>query len=162
MLFLEAMRLKPFSGRVLSQVENPNHQVFISHSSEDTWVARQLAGHVQQCGASCFLDEADIEHGDDFDETLASAAKSSNELLLLLTPWSKQRPYIWIEVGMFRAGSKRIVGVLHGISVMEISTDERMPSLLKKLDVVHINEVDSYFEQLRRRVRAMGMKHRAG
>jgi hypothetical protein len=109
---------------------------------------------VEQCGASYFLDEADIEHGDDFDEALATAAESSDELLLLLTPWAKERPYIWIEVGMFRARAKRIVGVLHGISATEISTDERIPALLKKLDVVEINEVDSYFVQLARRVRA--------
>jgi hypothetical protein len=112
------------------------HQVFISHSSRDTWVARQLAAHVEKCGASYFLDETDIEHGDDFDEALATAAERSDELLLLLTPWAKDRPYIWIEVGMFRARAKRIVGVLHGISTADISTDERIPALLKKLDLV--------------------------
>ncbi len=130
------------------------HQVFISHSSIDTWIAKQLAAHVKQCGASYFLDEADVEHGDDFDDVLATAAESSDELLLLLTPWAKERPYIWIEVGMFRARAKRIVGVLHGISTVDISTDERIPALLKKLDLVDINKIDSYFVQLARRVRA--------
>lgn len=137
------------------------HKVFISHSSRDTWVARQLAAHVEECGASYFLDEDDIEHGDDFDEVLATAAESSDELLLLLTPWAKERPYIWIEVGMFRARAKRIVGVLYGITTNEISTDERIPALLKKLDVVELNDVNSYFEQLARRVRSTATQREA-
>ena len=128
------------------------HQVFISHSSRDTWVARQLAAHVEESGASYFLDKADVDHGDDFDEVIVGAANSSDELLLLLTPWSKDSRYIWMEVGMFRALGKRIVGVLHGISTVEVSTDERMPALLKKLDLVEINKVDTYFAQLERRV----------
>lgn len=69
-------------------------QVFISHSSIDTWVARQLSRHVADCGAITFLDEADIEYGDDFEERILAAARASEELLVLLTPWSIKRPYI--------------------------------------------------------------------
>lgn len=130
------------------EMDKSHHQVFISHSSKDTWIARQIAQHIEKCGATSFLDEASIEHGDDFDEELVKAAEASDELLVLLTPWAKERPYIWIEIGMFRSKRRRIVGVLHGITPKEISTDERMPALLKKLDLVEINNLDSYFEQL--------------
>ena len=66
--------------------------VFISHSSADLWVARQIASHVERCGAKSFLDEAQIAVGADFDEEIRSALEQANELLVLLTPWSLGRP----------------------------------------------------------------------
>jgi hypothetical protein len=129
-------------------------KVFISHSSIDTWVATQIATHVKYAGAETFLDEADIEHGDDFDDEIVKASKNCTELLLLLTPWSVERPYIWLEIGFFRHDSKRIVGVLHGLKPEDISGDPRVPVLLKKIDLVDINDIGSYFSQLDRRVRA--------
>ena len=129
-------------------------KVFISHSSIDTWVARQLARHIHDSGAATFLDEADIEHGDDFEEKIVEAAKECAELVILLTPWSATRPYVWLEIGLFRYDGKRIVAILHGLDVDDVSTDNKIPVLLKKLDIVQINDVQSYFEQLARRVRA--------
>jgi hypothetical protein len=62
------------------------YKVFISHSSIDTWVARQLARYIEDAGAVTFLDEADIEYGDDFEERILEALRTSQELLVLLTP----------------------------------------------------------------------------
>ncbi len=132
-------------------------KVFISHSSRDTWVATQIATHVRAIGADAFLDEADIEHGDDFDDEIVNASKLCTELLLLLTPWSVGRPYIWLEIGFFRHDNKRIVGVLHGLKPEDVSADPRIPVLLKKIDLVDINEIGSYFTQLDRRVKAAGV-----
>ncbi|MGB7248684.1 MAG: toll/interleukin-1 receptor domain-containing protein [Phormidesmis sp.] len=120
----------------------------------DTWVAAQIAIHIKHTGADTFLDEADIEHGDDFDNEIIKASKRCTELLLLLTPWSVARPYIWLEIGFFRYDNKRIVGVLHGLKPEDISGDPRIPVLLKKIDLVDINEIESYFYQLDRRVKA--------
>lgn len=135
------------------------HQVFVSHSSIDTWVAKQIAAHVERCGAASFLDADDIDHGDDFDETIVDAADKSHELLVLITPWAKDRPYVWMEIGMFRGKKKRIVGVLHGLKATDISTDEKIPAVLKKIDLVDLNEIDSYFKQLKRRTSRKGNGH---
>ena len=127
-------------------------QVFISHSSKDTWVARQIADRISACGAGTFLDEADVAYGDDFDDKIIAAADHSIELLVLLTPWALTRPYIWIEIGLFLNERKRIVVVLHGLTAKEISTDERIPAILKRIDLVEINQLDRYFHQLKKRV----------
>ena len=127
------------------------YRVFVSHSSTDAWVAKQLSGHLERCGAETFLDVNDIEHGDDFDEAIVNAAERSNELLVLVTPWSKDRNYVWMEIGMFRGARKRVVGVLHGVKATDIATDERIPVVLKKIDLVDLNDVDSYLAQLTRR-----------
>jgi hypothetical protein len=128
-------------------------QVFISHSSTDTWVAKQIAAHIKQCGAEFFLDAEDIEHGDDFEKKILEAAQASSELLVLITPWATLRPYIWLEMGVFWGSGKRIVGVLHGITAKEIASDERIPILLKRIDLLDINRIDSYFDQLRARLK---------
>ena len=115
-------------------------------------VARQIARHIEELGASTFLDEADIEHGDDIEEEILSAAQNSDELLVLLTPWALTRPYIWIEIGAFWVYSKRIIGVLQGLRISELITDEGTPTLLKRIDLLELNRIDSYFEQLATRI----------
>jgi TIR domain len=134
-------------------------QVFISHASADTWVARQIAIHVKRCGAACFLDVADIDHGDDFDKKIRRAALASQEMVLLLTPWATTRPFVWLEVGAFWSSSKRIVVLLHGLSSKEVTTDERLPVVLKRIDLLPLNEVDRYFSQLRRRIAEWSASH---
>ncbi|MCG8360750.1 MAG: toll/interleukin-1 receptor domain-containing protein [Kiloniellales bacterium] len=127
-------------------------KIFISHSSADTWVAKQIADHIRRCGAECFLDEADIDHGDDFESRILEAAQESSELLVLLTPWATNRPYVWLEMGVFWGSGKRIVAVLHGLSAKDLARDERAPIMLKRTDLVSLNEIDTYFEQLKARV----------
>ena len=73
--------------------------------------------------------------------------------MVLLTPWSVSRPYIWLEIGLFRHDRKRIVAILYGLEPEDVSTDKNIPVLLKKLDLVQINEVQSYFDQLAHRVK---------
>ncbi len=127
-------------------------KVFISHSSADAWVAEQIAAHIRNCGAETFLDCLDIKHGDDFEDRILEAAENSTELLVLLTPWSTNRHYIWLEIGAFWGYRKRMVGVLHGVTPNELSTDERIPVALKRLHMINLNDIASYFMQLTDRV----------
>ena len=60
--------------------------VFVSHSSIDTWVAKQIAKGIEAAGASTFLDEANVNVGEDFEEKILSALNDASELLVLLTP----------------------------------------------------------------------------
>ena len=63
-----------------------NHLVFLSHSGTDTWVARQIAREVSACGATPFLDEAEIDVGADFEEDILAFLEKAHELSVLLTP----------------------------------------------------------------------------
>jgi hypothetical protein len=132
---------------------DPVFQVFISHSSLDTWVARQIARAVEEQGATYFLDEAAMEYGDDFEDKILAAVRASQELLVLLTPWAVKRPYIWLEIGAVWGQGQRIVGVLYGLGVKELMTDEGTPALLKRITLVEINKLDEYFDQLAARVK---------
>lgn len=68
--------------------------VFISHAGTDTWVAKRIAEQIEALGAKTFLDEAHIAVGEDFEERILHALDQANELLVLLTPWSLERPYV--------------------------------------------------------------------
>ena len=121
-------------------------------------MARQIAGFIQGFGAATFLDEADIEYGDDFEDRILEAARASQELLVLLTPWALSRPYIWLEIGAIWGMGRRVVGVLHGLSANELVTQDGTPALLKRIDLVDLNRVDGYFDQLKLRIEKWNTK----
>jgi hypothetical protein len=127
-------------------------RVFISHASTDSWVARQIEAKARLCGAETFLDCEHIEHGDDFEEKIIDAAADCTELVVLFTPTARDRKYVWLEIGMFLGARKRIVGILYGVKKEEISSDQFTPVALKRIDSVDLNDIDTYFNQLSRRV----------
>jgi TIR domain len=126
--------------------------VFISHSGEDTWVARQIAGKISDCRATPFLDEADVDVGDEFEEKILKFLEKADELIVLFTPWSFERRYVWAEIGVAWFRRIPIIVVLHGITVTEFQTHPNAPIFLKKRDMIKLNDIDQYFYQLGDRV----------
>jgi len=122
--------------------------VFISHSGEDTWVARQIAGQISARGATAFLDEADIDIGAEFEEDIREFLDKADELLVLVTPWSLDRPYVWAEIGAAWIRRIPIVVVLHGMSARDFQARPDAPVFLKKRDLIPLNDIDRYFDQL--------------
>ena len=125
--------------------------VFISHSGEDTWVARQIAKAVIETGAKAFLDEADIEIGAEFEEDILEFLEKADELVILFTPWALQRPYVWAEIGAAWIRRIPIVVVLQGVSIQEFQTHSSVPVFLKKRDMIKLNDIDQYLTQLETR-----------
>lgn len=132
--------------------QDRRHLVFISHCGADTWVARQIARGVELCGAIAFLDEANVEVGEDFEEGILSFLEQAPELLVLLTPWALDRPYVWAEIGAAWGRRIPIVGVLHGMTPTELQSRPGVPIFLKKRDLVDLNNIEVYFQQLTTRV----------
>jgi hypothetical protein len=128
-------------------------KVFVSHFSGDTWVARQICKEIEQLGVETFLDAADIQTGDVFEEAIRQNLQTCDELLVLLTPAALTRPYVWMEIGTAWLRQKRIVGILYGLTGDEISTGERTPALLKGMHMRDLNDLDLYLAELRDRSR---------
>lgn len=122
--------------------------IFVSHAGEDTWVARQIANGISGCGAQAFLDEADVDVGGEFEEDIRGFLDRADELVVLFTPWALKRPYVWAEIGAAWIRRIPIVVVLHGLSVTEFQKQPNAPVFLKKRDIVRLNDIDRYFEQL--------------
>jgi hypothetical protein len=126
--------------------------IFISHAGEDTWIARQIARAITDSGARPFLDQADVHVGAEFEEDIRNFLDQANELLVLFTPWSLERPYVWAEIGAAWIRRIPIVVVLLGLSPAEFQARPNAPVFLKKRDVIHLNDIDEYLDQLRHRV----------
>jgi hypothetical protein len=126
--------------------------VFISHSGQDTWVAKQIAREIEACGAKAFLDEAEIDAGVDFEEDIRKFLERAHELIVLLTPWALERPYVWIELGAAWGRRIPIVALLLGITPGELQSRAGVPVMLKKRDLLELNDIETYLIQLRRRV----------
>ncbi len=134
-------------------LSNQEHLVFISHSGEDTWVARQIAREAVTSGAKVFLDEADIKIGAEFEQDILDFLEKADELLVLLTPWALDRPYVWMEIGAAWSRRIPIIVILHGMSIQEFQARPNAPVTLKKRDIIKLNELDQYFKQLQDRVK---------
>ena len=122
--------------------------VFVSHSGADTWVAKQIAREVGARGAVVFLDEAHVDAGADFEEGIVSFLERADELVVLLTPWALERPYVWAEIGAAWVRRIPIVGLLLGLTAAEVQTRPGLPVLLKKRDLLQLNEIETYLQQL--------------
>lgn len=130
------------------------HLVFVSHSGEDTWIARQIAREITQRGAAVFLDEADVDVGAEFEEHIRESLDVADEMLVLFTPWALERPYVWAELGAAWIKRIPIVVVLLGLSPAEFQARPNAPVFLKRRDIIRLNDIDRYLEQLDGRTRS--------
>lgn len=130
----------------------PKRLIFVSHASEDTWVAKQIAKEITLQGALPFLDEAEVEIGAEFEEDIRDFLNRANELLVLFTPWALKRPYVWAEIGAAWIRQIPITVVLYGLTRTEFQAQPSTPVFLKKRNIIQLNAIDEYFEQLRKKV----------
>jgi hypothetical protein len=135
----------------------PQRLVFVSHSSQDTWIAKQIAREIEATGAKPFLDEAEVDAGADFEEDILAFLGRAHELVVLLTPWALDRPYVWAELGAAWGRRIPIVALLLGITAGELQTRPGIPVLLKRRNLLQLNDVETYLRQLKRRVLKHGL-----
>ena len=135
-----------------SREDEGRRLVFISHSSADTWVARQIAREVESRGAATFLDEAAIAAGSDFEADIRAALEHADELVVLLTPWALDRPYVSVELAVAWFRRIRIVGILHGLTPSELQVKSGVPVFVKSLNLLSINQVDRFLRELEERI----------
>lgn len=136
----------------MPQYNEDDWGVFVSHAGTDAWVAKCIEQEIKGCGAVPFLDEADIGVGEDFEEHIRAALNSAKELLVLLTPWALERRYVWAEIGAAWGRGIPIVVILHGITASELQSDPRVPGILKRRNLVDLNDIDEYLQQLKARL----------
>lgn len=133
-----------------------SYLTFISHSSEDTWIAKKLALDCGSAGANTFLDEAQIAVGANFEDDMLAALRNADELVVLITPWALQRPYVWLEIGAAWYKGIPIIVLLLGVSASEIQGKATVLVKLKERNLLPLNNVDRYITELTERVNGSG------
>lgn len=128
--------------------KSKRYSVFVSHATADKWIATILCEKIEEAGADTFRDDRDIAGGDDIPEEIRRQIVRSNELVVLLTPESVDRPWVLLEVGAAwgRRRNARIVAVLCHVEV------DTIPDVITSKKAVPINDLDAYFKELKRRV----------
>ncbi len=120
-------------------------KIFISHSSYDKWIARQLSSQLTDRGHETFLDEKDIDTGDSIYDSLQTHLADCDELLILISPVSLKSHWVFIEIGGAKALGKRIVPLLFHVEANEI------PQPISQLLARDINEIEKYYAELDQR-----------
>ena len=128
------------------------HRVFISHGSHDSWIARQMARCIDECNVETFLDVNDIATGDDFEEKIRPEIAQADESLALLTPFSRDRSWLWIEIGAAWFARKRIVAIIYGMSIVDLERDGGGRAILADVHIRALNDFEIYLQELRERV----------
>jgi hypothetical protein len=120
--------------------------VFISHSTKDRWIAKQIANVIEEKGRpyeiKTFLDEKDIEGGESIPESIRRNIQDCSEFLVLLSRYSIDRPWVLIEIGAAWVLGKRIVAIVDKVS------PEEMPDVIAPYKAIDLNSFDEYLKQL--------------
>ncbi len=128
--------------------------VFISHSSKDRWIAKQIANIIEQkCkryNITTFLDEKDIAGGDSIPETIRDNIQNCQEFIVLLSRYSIDRPWVLIEIGAAWGLGRRVTAIIDKV------TPEEMPDIMTPYKAIDLNNFDDYIKELI--IRAKGGK----
>ena len=135
------------------KLNNLDYNVFISHSGEDLWVAKQIEKYVSSKGCKTFLDDDDIDIGEDFEGVILNELRKSDELLVLFTPWSRHRPYVWMEIGAaWGLGLEDYFRTTWSQSGRNFR-GRLEPNTVKRTDSIELNNIDRFFMQLEERIK---------
>lgn len=107
--------------------------LFISYSSEDAGLAKELAQLCEEAHIHAFVANINILPGTDWYHKLKEEIYKSEEILLLLTPHSAHSPWVMIEVGAAWALDKPITP-----AAIEYSNIKSLPEPIKKFQVQDI------------------------
>ena len=139
-------------ARAVGQQAKPGRWlVFVSHSSRDTWVARQIARVIEEHGAQTFLDANDIQVGDDFAMVILDQLRRADELVILWTPWALESQFVLLEVGAAWGRGIPISQILYGVTAADLASRPSFPTPLKGRNMIRIDDLEVYLEQLRER-----------
>lgn len=128
------------------------YKVFISHGSDDAFVVNEsIVPRVAGSGAEVFVDEGRIEFGDDFRARILTELSEMDELLVLLTVSSIERPWVFAEIGAAASAGRRIVPIRYGPRDDQLQALGVL-SLLGHALLLELNDLDRYADQLAARV----------
>lgn len=127
-----------------------DYLIFISHSTKDSWIAKQIAKSIEEkCGrygVKTFLDEKDIEGGESITQSLKRNIRECQEFVVLISRYSINRPWVLIEIGAAWVLEKRITAIIDKVS------PEEMPDVITPYKAIDLNDFEKYLEQLTKRV----------
>ncbi len=100
---------------------------------------------MEERGVAVFLDEKDIEGGEEIAERIRTALEECDEFVVLLSRYSVNRQWVLIETGAAWMLRKRMTAIVDKI------TSQELPDILADLKYVDLNDFDRFLEEVSRR-----------
>jgi TIR domain len=88
--------------------------IFVSHSSADNDVARDVVGHLERNGFKCWLASRDVDLGDDYASQVVRAVDRSDHVIVLVSAAANQSPHVRRELDRAVGSGRPIVPVRLG------------------------------------------------
>lgn len=89
-----------------------SYDVFISYSNQDEKIASELCSELANVGFSCFMAEKGIHVSEKWEQKIREALKSSEQILLLITPRSINSQWVLMETGAAWILQKKLIPLL--------------------------------------------------
>jgi len=128
-------------------------KIFLSHSTDDSFIAGVLQTELTRLGAEVFLDSRSLQTGDDFDQVIGEEIAASDEVLLLLSHASLKSHWVLLEVGAARALRKPLMVILNGVLPNDV------PWPLNRVLARDLNQVEKYYGEVRQRLEGNGRRN---
>jgi len=94
------------------------HRIFISHATIDAPIATQVAEIIRRCDPAAHVFVAsrpgDIAAGQEWPGAIQAELRAATAYVVILTPSSVSRPWVWFETGAAWMSDKLLVPVLAG------------------------------------------------
>lgn len=123
--------------------------MFLSHSHKDRWIAKQCAKLLAERSGGrveVFLDEKDIQVGESIADSIRARIEQCDEFLVLLSRYSKDRPWVLIEMAPRGGLRKPIIALIDKVGPKE------MPDIISPYKATDLNDFDQYLDQLLKRI----------
>ncbi len=106
--------------------------VFLSYADRDGELARQLAERLGAAGVSVWLDEREVEPGDNWADKLQTALKHADAMVVLLSPEAVRSRWVRREID-YALTTPRFEGRLVPV---EVRPTKDMPWVLRRLSMI--------------------------
>ena len=104
-----------------------------------------MAEKIEALGASCWVDEKDLEGGNIVSAEIIKGIDACNEAIVLVSPNTIKSQWISFEVGGLRVLRKRITPILNNVLLSDLAP-------MHDIKGVDLNKFDQFLAQLARRL----------
>jgi hypothetical protein len=129
----------------MEQAPLRTYNVFLSHSSRDTWLTSVIAERVKTLGCSTWLDVMSMTGGEDVLRSLKEAIRGADEVIVLVSPQSVESQWVSVEIGMALVLEKRITPILNHVERSNYAP-------LISLKACDLNDVEKFLIELKERI----------